>query len=139
MLYLKLIYIHNNNMSNCTNEQKLYINYNGLEDTKLIACAGAGKTASIIYRIDNCITSNYYKSENILVLTFSRFTKDDFVAKIKKYKINTIAEGNIKTIDSFAKILIDPNNNIDVSLLSYRFMKYLEEKKIKDLNENEKL
>jgi len=126
-------------MSELTDEQKLYINYDGIDDTKLEACAGSGKTKCIIARINNCIKSGLYKNNNIIMLTFSRFTRDDFIIKIKKYNAININVDYVKTIDSFAKMLIDPNNEIDVSLLSYRFMKYLENSPIEELMNNAKL
>ena len=112
--------------TNFTNEQLVYINNNKLEDTKLNACAGSGKTRCIIFRMNYLIQNNKFKQNEILMLTFSRFTRDDFINKLNKYKINSINESNVKTIDSFAKSLLD-NDDIDVSLLSYKFMKYLRE------------
>jgi hypothetical protein len=126
-------------MSEFTEEQKLYINYEGYEDTKLIACAGSGKTKCIISRIDKSIGLCMFKDYNILMLTFSRFTKDDFLTKIKKYNAVNIQEKYISTIDSFAKTIIDDNNEIDVSLLSYRFMKYLEYTPKTQLKKHKKL
>jgi len=126
-------------MSELTTEQKAYIDYDGLEDTKLIACAGSGKTKCIIARIDKCIETKMCNSNNILMLTFSRFTRDDFLTKIKKYNAANINTSTIKTIDSFAKTLIDANNEIDVSLLSYRFMKYLQVLSKEELLQNQQL
>jgi superfamily I DNA/RNA helicase len=113
-------------METFTNEQLNYINYDKLEDTKLIAVAGAGKTKCIIAKMNFIITKKILESDEILMITFSRFTKDDFLTKVKKQDIDTILESQIKTIDSFAKSIIDLTNVIDISLLSYRFMKYLE-------------
>ena len=122
-----------------TDEQQLYIEYEKNDHTRLIACAGSGKTRTIIEKINNCIKNDKYKSENILMLTFSRFTRDDFLNKIKKYNATYIDTKQVKTIDSFAKSLIDTDNEIDVSLLSYRFMKYLEQTSNEDLLQNKKL
>jgi hypothetical protein len=110
-----------------------------MNDTKLLACAGSGKTAVIIFRIDHLI--KYYKinKSQILMLTFSRFTRDDFINKISKYEIDSIDKLSVKTIDSFAKNIIDTDNEIDVSLLSYKFMKYLESASKDDLSKNEYL
>ena len=112
-------------MTQYTNEQSNYINYIEEQDTKLLACAGSGKTKCIIARIINLIENNIYSKDQILVLTFSKFTKDDFINKVKN-STNLINNHHIKTIDSFAKEIIDKDNKIDVSLLSYKFMKYLE-------------
>lgn len=122
-----------------TIEQSDYINFTENIDTKLIACAGSGKTYSIIARMDNLIKNNVYKSDEIMMLTFSRFTRDDFLMKIEKYNAEHISPSSIKTIDSYAKLLIDNDNQIDVSLLSYRFMKYLELSSDDELNSNNKL
>lgn len=120
-----------------TKEQLKYINYNGNDNTKLIACAGSGKTRCIIARISNLLNNKIYTTEEMLMLTFSKFTRDDFLKKIKSYDGIGISDDSIKTIDSFAKLIIDPTGNIDVSLLSYRLMKYLEQETVENLNNNE--
>ena len=122
--------------NNITDEQKKYIDYSGNKDTKLIACAGSGKTFCLIQKINKQIESQKYKSDEILVLTFSRFTKDDFLRKIISYKATFINPKYVSTIDSFAKKIIDINNEIDVSLLSYRLMKYLEKNNKEVLEKN---
>ena len=122
-----------------TEEQNNYIQYNKVADTKLIATAGSGKTRSIIARMDYLISQNILKSDEILMLTFSRFTRDDFINKIKKMEQTNIDEKQIKTIDSFAKNLIDENNEIDVMLLSYKFMKYLEIATKEEIKANSKI
>ena len=117
-------------LTSCTDEQLKYIIFDKKEDTKLIACAGSGKTQSIVLRMQYLIDNNIYTSDNILMLTFSRFTQNDFINRLDKLKNNnfniTINYNLIKTIDSYAKSIIDVNNKIDVSLLSYRFMLLLE-------------
>ena len=125
--------------SKFTKQQKQYIFNDKIEDTRLIACAGSGKTRCIISRIDFLINCEKIKCDKILMLTFSRFTRDDFLNKINKYKITSINEKYVKTIDSFAKNLIDENNEIDVSLLSYKFMQYLENTSAGDIQKNNKL
>ncbi len=122
-----------------TDQQKKYIYSDKLEDSKLIACAGSGKTRCIIFKMDYLIKTKKVKSNEILMLTFSRFTRDDFLNKVKKCKISSIDEKCVKTIDSFAKNLIDENNEIDVSLLSYKFMKYLEDTPAEIIKKNTKL
>jgi hypothetical protein len=116
-----------------TREQKSYIYYKKIKDTKLLATAGSGKTRCIIFRIDHLITTKKFNENEIIILTFSRFTRDDFMNRINTYNIKTINESTVKTIDSFAKIIIDKDNEIDVSLLSYKFMKYLEKSTIEEL------
>lgn len=122
-----------------TEEQSKYIDFLDKIDTKLIACAGSGKTRCIIARMNNLIEKNIYTSNEILMLTFSRFTRDDFMNKINTYDAKLIDKTCVKTIDSYAKSLIDINNEIDVSLLSFRFMKYLESTTIEDLMKNDRL
>ena len=126
-------------MSICTKEQETYIMYDKITDTKLIACAGGGKTFCIISRMNYLIESKKLNNNEILMLTFSRFTRDDFINKIKKYNVTTINDNYIKTIDSFAKSIIDTDNEIDVSLLSYKFMKYLQYVNPNELEKNDKI
>src|SRR5690606_22912836 len=101
-------------MTELSDEQKLYVENNSLNDTKLIACAGSGKTFCIISRIKYLIEKGLYEPNNILMLTFSRFTRDDFINKVKE--INPIDgdkifdNKNINTIDSFSKKILDSLN-----------------------------
>ena len=121
-----------------TDEQLKYINYSKKTDTKLLACAGSGKTRCIIARMNYLLTKKVYEPTEILMLTFSRFTRDDFMRKVETSGV-LIPQTSIKTIDSYAKSLIDKDNEIDVSLLSYKFMKYLENTTVEKLNENQQL
>jgi superfamily I DNA/RNA helicase len=73
------------------------------------------------------------------MLTFSKFTRDDFINKIKKNKKTLIELKQIKTIDSFAKSIIDCNNEVDISLLSFVFMEYLQNESKDELIKNKKL
>ncbi len=126
--------------SQYTDEQLKYIEYINPNHTKLLACAGSGKTRCIIARINKLIELKVYKPTEILMLTFSRFTRDDFLNKIEKLDdTNKILTNSIKTIDSFAKQIIDTDNTIDVSLLSYKLMLYLESTDKKVLKKNEVL
>lgn len=123
-------------MTTYTNEQLKYIEYNKKVHTKLIACAGSGKTRCIIAKINKLIENKIYSKTEILVLTFSRFTRDDFINKIESYKATNIQIQNVNTIDKFSKQIIDPDGIIDVSLLSYRLMKYLESTEKSELKKN---
>lgn len=107
----------------------------GKKDTKLLACAGSGKTRCIIARMNRLIKKDIYDDDEIMMLTFTRFTKDDFINKIKSYKAKHVDPNCVKTIDSFAKSLIDPDNTVDVSLLSLRFKQFIENKTKKEINE----
>jgi len=110
-----------------TDEQKLYIEFRDKINTKLIACAGSGKTKCIIDKILFIANNNIYKSDEILVLTFSKFTQQDFVRRLDRIDDDYIINrDNIRTIDSFAKLIIDKTNTVDVNLLSYKFQKYLQ-------------
>lgn len=123
-----------------TKEQLEYINFSDKVSTKLLACAGSGKSTCIVARMYNLVKNKIYKPNQVLMLTFSRFTRDDFMNKIKKYKSDVkIPHSQIKTIDSFAKNLIDNENTVDVSLLSFRLMKYLEETPKTILKKNKEL
>jgi hypothetical protein len=121
-----------------TKEQSKYINYSKPTHTKLLACAGSGKTRCIVARMDKLIGSNRYQANQILMLTFSRFTRDDFLHKITNTRIPA---QSVQTIDSFAKSIISvesangstkqsadqsADQSVDVCLLSYRLAKYLE-------------
>lgn len=122
-----------------TAEQLKYINYDKKHHTKLLACAGSGKTRCIIARMNKLIENKKYDAESILMLTFSRFTRDDFMNKIKSYGGTCINVNSVKTIDKFAKLIIDPDGTVDVSLLSYRLMKFLEETPTQQLKKNKML
>src|SRR5947207_797163 len=106
-----------------TDEQLKYINYDKKNHTKLLACAGSGKTRCIIARMNKLIENKTYNAESILMLTFSRFTRDDFMNKITDYSEKNKNNGSpfinvncVKTIDKFAKQVIDPDGNVDVLL-----------------------
>lgn len=112
-------------MERASEEQLLYINDKTSDDSKLIATAGSGKTFSIVARAYNLINSKIYDARSVYVLTFSRQAKHDFVRKARSLKATLILEENIRTIDSFAKHIIDKDNNIDRSILSYSFREFL--------------
>ena len=101
-----------------TEEQLKYINNPNKDDTKLLACAGSGKTKCIIGRIMYLIQNKIYDNSEILVLTFSRFTQQDFIHRLNQIDTEEIVcRDNVSTIDSFAKRIIDKEHKIDVSLL----------------------
>jgi hypothetical protein len=125
-----------------TEEQSRYINYDKKTHTKLLACAGSGKTRCIIARIHKLIENDFYKYNEIMMLTFSRLTRDDFIGKIESYGL--FADplkviGQVNTIDSFAKRIVDRDDTVDVSLLSYKLMKYLESEDPMELAKNMEL
>lgn len=65
-----------------TDEQSKYINNPSKLDTKLVACAGSGKTRCIIGRMIYLIETEMFKPNEILTLTFSRFTQQDFIRRL---------------------------------------------------------
>ena len=108
---------------NLTDEQYQYITDTSKEDTKLNACAGSGKTFSIILKVLFLIESAQFKANEILILVFGRFPRDDLIKKVKSIDTSDIIFiKNITTIDALSKHIIDKNNKIDVNLLSYKFL-----------------
>jgi hypothetical protein len=89
--------------------------------------------------MDRLIKEKKFNVSGALMLTFSRLTRDDFMDKLVSYGAKYIKKTSIKTIDSFAKSLIDSDNSVDVSLLSYKFMKYLESTSAENLRDNPQL
>ena len=126
-------------MYNLTDEQNAYINFNEHIDTKLIATAGSAKTFTVIQKAKHIIENGILSTNQLLILTYSRLTQNDFLNKTKKYRATCIDEHHIKTIDSFAKSIIDTNNQIDVSILSYVFMIYLKNTSPEIIQTNNKL
>lgn len=123
-----------------TNEQYLYITHNDRIDTKLIACAGSGKTQCIVLKNIYLLENNIYKSDEILIVVFGRHAQNDLVKRVKSVDSdNFINTELISTIDALSKYIIDDNNKIDVSLLSYKFMEYLDLTPIEILKQNNKL
>lgn len=96
--------------------------------SKLLATAGSGKTFSIIAKAWNLIEHRIVLPEQLYVLTFSRQARHDFVRKVDRMKAGgLINKSNIRTIDSFAKCIIDPDNTVDLSILSYTLREFLRE------------
>lgn len=118
-----------------SNEQRNYIEYSELRDTKLLATAGSGKTFCIIQRIDFLIQKLKVEPKSIYMLTFSKNAKDDFRIKVKKHACEQICLENICTIDSFAYRMLGERlaSTIDISLLSYAWMDEIENNSIEYL------
>lgn len=126
--------------ANYTEEQYKYISNPSKLDTKLIACAGSGKTRCIIGRIMYLIENKLFEPSELLVLTFSRFTQQDFIRRLDDLdKDKIVLRENISTIDAFAKKIIDKENKVDVSLLSYKLMKFLLNSSHEELKLNQDL
>ena len=125
---------------NLTDEQYAYITFHDNKDNKLIACAGSGKTQVIILKTIYLLENNIYKSDEILLLVFGRMAKEDLIIRTCQIDENKLINLElIMTIDALSKHIIDDSNKIDVSLLSYKFMLYLQDSLIEQLKENNKL
>lgn len=106
-------------------EQKSYIEFTDLTDTKLLATAGSGKTFCIIQHVKHLVSAGIVDPEHVYMLTFSKNAKDDFQTKVKRSDASDcIPIKNICTIDSFAWRMLGPevSKEIDVSLLSYAYL-----------------
>lgn len=117
-------------------EQQCYIEFTGLEDTKLLATAGSGKTFCIIQHIKHLTENGIMDPEGIYMLTFSKNAKDDFQMKVRKADATkNIPVKHICTIDSFAYRMLGPDisKDIDVSLLSFAWLDELKTHKKHDL------
>jgi len=123
-----------------TPEQYNYITYSDKIDTKLIACAGSGKTQCIVLKNIFLLENNIYTSDELLILVFGRHAQNDLTNRVSSVDTDKLINSQcISTIDALSKYIIDDNNKIDVSLLSYKFMEYLENTSIDKLKENIKL
>ena len=58
-----------------TNEQQLYIEFTEKINTKLLACAGSGKTFGIINRIDYLIKTKKFNNLNKLYIFYTKTEK----------------------------------------------------------------
>lgn len=106
-------------------EQLAYINDTTLGHAKLLATAGSGKTFSIIAKVWALIERGVLEPDEIFVLTFSRQARHDFSRKVDRMRAASIDKRNIRTIDSFAKYVIDADNTVDRSILSYTLREFL--------------
>jgi hypothetical protein len=124
-----------------TAEQESYIINPKKSNTRLIACAGSGKTKCIIQRCIFLIKKNIFSQISVLILTFSHFTQNDFVRRLSQDDSEgIILRDNVKTIDAYAKYILESlsekKTNIDVSMLSHNFMMYLKNSSKVILKEN---
>ena len=118
-------------LQNFSSEQNKYVTSLELFDSKLVACAGSGKTRSIIGRIKFMVDHHLAKKEEIFAITFSRHAALDFHQKIKKlfpdYEDFCILK-NFSTIDSLAKAIlcmVKSHKSNNVEILSIAFRNYL--------------
>ena len=112
-------------------EQISYITNLSLTDTKLLACAGSGKTRSIIGRIQFLVSQLGVPRSDIFVIVFSKFASDDFHKKISHLFPNFESWAQLKnfsTIDSLAKSVlckVKTHKSNNVEILSIAFRNYL--------------
>ena len=114
-------------------EQVKYITNLDISDTKLIACAGSGKTRSIIGRIKFMVEHELVKKEDVYAITFSKHAATDFRCKIKSLfpNFNDFCKlKNFSTIDSLAKSIlcrVKSHKSENVEILSIALRNYLRE------------
>ena len=120
-------------------EQVAYITSLSVSDTKLIACAGSGKTRSVIGRIKFMVEHHFVNKENVFAITFSKHAALDFHEKIKNlfpdYQQFCLLK-NFSTIDSLAKSVlcrVKSHKSENVEILSIAFRNYLKSMPITDI------
>lgn len=112
-------------------EQTKYVTNLSESDTKLIACAGSGKTRTLLGRIRFMIDHNMCDKSEIFAITYSKSAAEDFKNKLGKlfddYE-NIFIIKNFSTIDSIAKSIlckIKSNKSENVEILSISLRNYL--------------
>lgn len=134
--YLKLLY---------SEEQIRYITSTEISDTKLIACAGSGKTRTILGRIKFMVEHGLAKREEVFAITFSRLAATDFQKKIQSMFPDATSFCNLKnlsTIDSLAKAIlcrVKNRKSDNVEILSIALRNWLRDATIEELNLAQKI
>lgn len=90
-------------------EQNLIIHHDFNRNILALACAGAGKTHTMISRIEHIIHSKICSPDEILVTTFTQNATKNI-----KSKLNI---DNIHTIDSFSYKIISENNLLNSKII----------------------
>lgn len=112
-------------------EQYKYVTSLETCDSKLIACAGSGKTRCIIERIKFMVDHGFAQKNEIFAITFSKHASKDFHEKIIKHHpdhLNFFRLKNFSTIDSLAKSIlchVKSHKSENVEILSIAFRNYL--------------
>ncbi len=125
-------------LSKYSDEQIKYITSLDTSDSKLLACAGSGKTRSIIGRIKFMVENGLAKKSEVFAITFSKLAAGDFHKKITQMFPNHedfCQLKNFSTIDSLAKSFlckIKSHKSENVEILSIAFRNYL-----KDISDTE--
>lgn len=117
-------------LTHFSKEQIKYICSLSMLDSKLIACAGSGKTRTILARIRFLLENNIYKKNEVYAITFSKASANDFKRKLITLfpGVNLFNMNNFCTIDSLAKKLLmkfNVENSSNVELLSLCLKNYL--------------
>ena len=114
-----------------SDEQIKYITSINTHNTKLLACAGSGKTRSIIGRIRFMVEHGLAFKEDVYMVTFSHHAAADFRRKVIELfpdHKNFCKMQNFSTIDALAKSVLckvraHQSNNVEI--LSIAFRNYL--------------
>ena len=86
---------------NLDEDQKKAVEY--LDDALVIAGAGSGKTTTIVAKINYLIENNYYKEDEILVISFTNESVNSLKKRVKH-------QVDIKTFHKLAVDIIDDTN-----------------------------
>nr|AEX62543.1 putative ATP-dependent DNA helicase [Moumouvirus Monve] len=125
-------------------EQIKYITNLEMNDTKLIACAGSGKTRSIIGRVKFMVDHGLVNKSEVYAITFSKHAASDFHRRIKElfpdYENFCILK-NFSTIDSLAKSILckvkyHKSDNVEILSIALRnFLQTINADDIKIISE----
>lgn len=93
-----------------------------MDNTLVIAGAGSGKTTTIVGKVDYLLKNNYYKEEELLIISFTNETVNSLKSRIK-YNID---------IKTFHKLALDIIKNVDnnISISNDYYLKYITEEYI---------
>lgn len=120
-------------IDNFSEQQRQYITFDKISHTRLIACAGSGKTRSILSRIRFMVQHGMVSDKrHVYAITFSKAAATDFVEKIQHlfpndYR-NYFVLKNFCTIDSLAKTYLSQlraHKSTNVEILSIAFRNLL--------------
>lgn len=112
-------------------QQLKYVTYPNTYHTRLIACAGSGKTRSIIGRIKFMVEHGLAQKETIFAITFSKHAAIDFHHKIITLFCDHTSFcklTNFTTIDALAKSIlcyVKSSKSDNVEILSIALRNYL--------------
>lgn len=119
-------------LSGLSDEQFAYVTNLSTDNTKLIACAGSGKTRSMLSRIKFMVEHGLANKNEVYAITFSESAAIDFRVKIQNMFPNHeefCRLSNLSTIDSLAKSIlcrVKSHKSENVEILSIAFRNYLQ-------------